>query len=386
MFNFGFVVEHALGHITHYQNLKHWVAHDQAICPTWMPIEGGNNDIWARLPIVKANWSLQASLRARDAIRQTLQVQPIDALFLHTQTVALFALPLMRRIPTIISTDATPLNYDSIGAGYDHPVGGNAVMERLKFLWNRSTFHRATAIVVYCDWNKESLVVDYGISRDKVAVIPPGLDLEQWHFEREELNQPSGSQEPIRLLFVGGDFVRKGGRTLVEAFCTQLKRNCVLDVVTKDVKAAQDLAGVEGVRVHCDLTANSPRLRELYAKADIFLFPTQADCYPNAVMEAMAAGLPIVTTNVGAIHEQIEDGMNGWMVPPADVSSLIAAVNTLINDDSKRRSMAIASRRLAEERFDGRRNYGKILSLMKQLTEGKAEKETLSPSPLLHRP
>ena len=369
MFNFGFAVEHLLGHVTHYQNLQQWVAQDPSIYSTWMPIEAGKQDIWEHMPVVRTNWSLQSSLRARDAIRAALHAQPVDALFLHTQTLALFALPLMQRIPTIISTDATPLNYDKVGAGYEHKVGGHALVERQKFLWNQKSYHAAAALVTFCDWAKDSLVNDYGIHPDKVSVIPPGIDLQQWHVGGKTAVAKSTPRSPVRLLFVGGDFARKGGATVVEAFRRGLAQTCTLDIVTKDVKIEDELAGVEGVHVHCGLTSNSSLLKELYANADVFVFPTQADCFPIAVMEAMAAGLPIVATNVGALSEEVEHGVNGFIVSPRDAGGVFAAVRALVEDESKRQTMAIASRRLAEERFDGCRNYNKILTLMKCLTE-----------------
>jgi len=369
MFNFGFVVEHMLGHVTHYQNLRQWTTQDPSVCPTWLPIEADKQDIWEQMPIVRANWSLQSSLRARDAIRAAVYDRPLDALFLHTQTLALFALPIMQRIPTVISTDATPLNYDSVGEAYEHKVGGNSLIERQKFLWNRKAYHTADALVTWCDWAKDSLVTDYGIAAEKVSVIPPGIDLAQWDFGTKTTVNIDATQNPLRLLFVGGDFVRKGGLTLIEAFHQGLAQDCTLDIVTKDLKIERDLVGVEGVRVHCGLTSNSPVLKDLYAKADVFVFPTQADCSPIAVMEAMAAGLPVIATDVGALSEQVEHGVNGFIVPPRNAGAVFAAVRTLVEDESRRHTMAIASRRLAEERFDGRRNYNKILTLMKCLTE-----------------
>ncbi|MCJ8279234.1 MAG: glycosyltransferase, partial [Rivularia sp. ALOHA_DT_140] len=201
MFNFGFVVEQALGHITHYQNLKYWVDKDTNIKPCWMPVGENINDIWAKIPLIRNNWSLQVSLRAYNAIESTMKLQTLDALFLHTQTLALFAIPLMYRIPTIISTDATPLNLDSIATGYNHKVGGNYFAERLKYQWNKSTYNAAAAIVTWCEWAKKSLIYDYNISPEKIVVIPPGVDLEKWDFRRE-LMVESVSQNPLRLLFV----------------------------------------------------------------------------------------------------------------------------------------------------------------------------------------
>lgn len=363
MFNFGFVVEHMLGHVTHYRNLKYWVNQDPSISPIWMPIEAEKNDVWQHLPIVRSNWSLQSSLRTRDAIRSALRAQHLDALFLHTQTISLFALPFMQQIPTLLSTDATPLNYDTVGAGYQHKVGGNSLLERRKYLWNRSTYHAAAGLTTFCQWAKDSLVADYGIAPDKVTVISSGIDLEQW---RVQPNQTRSDQD-VRLLFVGGEFARKGGYTLIEAFRSGLGENCSLDIVTRDPNIRQELSGLEKVQVH--LNADRSEIQKLCTQADIFVFPTEADCYPNVIIEAMAAGLPIVTTNVGAIREQVEAGVNGLLLPVSDPGALTTALKALVSDESKRRMMSIASRRLAEERFDGRRNYNKLLSLMKALTE-----------------
>lgn len=369
MLNFGFVIEHRLGHITHYQNLVRWIAEDADIHPTWMPIKTGENDRWERMPIIRNNWSLQASLRARDAIKAALQVQPLDALFLHTQTLALFGFPFMKHIPTVISTDATPLNYDSVGEGYNHKVGGNSLLEQRKFLWNRSTYHAATALVTWCQWAKDSLITDYGVPADKITVIPPGVDMEQWHFGRDKAAHPISTNPRVRLLFVAGEFARKGGYTLVEAFRSGLMQECTLDIVTKDTSIERELAGMEGVQVHCGLTPNSPPLKELYAKADIFVFPTKGDCLPIAVMEAMAAGLPVIATDVGALREEVEDGVNGLIVPPSDAGALVTAVRSLTGDEARRRTMATASRRLSEERFDARHNYGTLLNLMKRMKQ-----------------
>ncbi|AFY54588.1 glycosyltransferase [Rivularia sp. PCC 7116] len=368
MFNFGFIVEQALGHITHYQNLKYWVDKDSNIKPNWMPVGTKTNDIWEKFPVIRNNWSLQVSLRARRAINAAMKSQKPDALFLHTQTLALFSIPFMHRIPTIISTDATPLNLDSIATGYNHKVGSNYLLERGKYQWNKSTYSAATGIVTWCEWAKNSLIYDYDISPEKIIVIPPGVDLEQWNFRREKSLEDSNAN-PLKLLFVGGDFARKGGYTLLEAFLDGLDKDYTLDIVTKDTSLQRELTGIDSLKLHCDLTPNSQRLKQLYQQADIFVFPTEADCLPSAISEAMAAGLPIITTNVGAIAEQVQHGINGLIVPPSDATALAIALKTLRNNPAKITEMAVASRRLAEKRFDARRNYGEILNLMKTISE-----------------
>jgi glycosyltransferase involved in cell wall biosynthesis len=359
-------MEQALGHMTHHQNLQRWVEEAPDIQPTWMPVPPHATDCWERLPVVRHNWSLRGSLRAREALRAAGRM---DALFVHTQTLSLFAIPFLRRVPSVLSLDATPLNYDTVGAHYGHVAAEDGFVERRKRAWNRSTFHAATALVTWCRWAKESLVSDYGVPAERVTVIPPGVELERWRPDEAIATGIARQEDPVRLLFVGGDFRRKGGATLAAAFGALPPCGYTLDLVTRDEQAARDLRGVQGARVHTDLTPNSPRLRELYARADLFVFPTEGDCLPIAVMEAMASGLPVITTGVGALREEVEEGVNGLIIPPGDVAALRAAIETLARDPVRRTGMRAASLQLASERFDARCNYNRLLDLMRGLSE-----------------
>jgi len=361
--HFGFVLEQTLGHVTHGQNLARRVEAEPDVCPVWMPIAPHRQDLWERLPGVRGNWSLKGSLRARDALIRTMQEQKLDALFVHTQTVALFALSFMRRIPTLLSLDATPRNFDRIGAAYGHRTDENSWLERRKFAWHCRTFAAATEFIAWSAWAKTSLVQEYGVPAEKIAVVPPGIDLRLWDGKRD----PDREGGSVRLLFVGGDFQRKGGPLLLEAFRSGLAETCTLDIVTRDREVEQELQAVEGVRVHCDLDANSEGMRRLYAQADLFVLPTLGDCLPLALLEALASGLPVVATEVGALSEAVLTGENGLLVPPGDVPALQQAIYALTTDASRRRAFAQAARRHAEARFDAQSNYGTILAKMKAL-------------------
>jgi len=407
MYNFGFTMEQTLGHITHHKNLAHRVEADSEIRPIWMPIAPEGADLWERVPVITKIWALKASLRTRDALRAALKETALDAVFIHTQSLALFSAPPGRRVPIIISLDATPINYDSVAAAYGDRAGNISWQERRKYLWYCKAFASCAALVTWCQWAKDSLVEDYHVPADKVTVIPPGVDLDVWNFtdkkiaketrkdagkaesasesaekaagkaaeketnqEHEEAGRNEALPEPWpgelpRLLFVGGDFARKGGHTLLDAYKNGLQGRCTLDIVTKEEGVEEAAAGTEGIRIHRGLTANSDALRALYARADLFVFPTLGDCLPIAVMEAMAAGLPIIATDVGALREEVENGVNGVTVPPGDAAAVTAAVLALIADTDRLRAMGIASRQLAVEKFDAKRNYDKILALMK---------------------
>ncbi len=368
MLRFCFVMEQTLGHVTHTQNLARCAEKSPDIQATWLNIKPEGTDIWEKLPGIRGNWSLKASLRAKDALNAYLKTETPNVLFFHTQTLSLFSPAFIKRTPGIVSLDATPINYDTVGEAYGH-TPGSGWLEKQKFRWYCSVFQQATALTTWCQWAKDSLVTDYGVSAQNVTVIPPGVDMANWSFGKEKAERPQATDRSPRLLIVGGDFERKGGRYLLEAYRKGLNQTCSLDIVTKEQWVQKEIEGLEGARVHYGLTANSAPLKELYANADIFVFPTLADCLPIAVMEAMAAGLPVVATDVGALREEVVPGRNGIVVPPKDSNAIIEAVQQLVKDGALRQEMARQSREIAEQTFNADTNYNRILNLMRSIAK-----------------
>ena len=361
IYQFGFIMEQTLGHITHSANLKQWAATDPKVMAEWELIAYDVADVWQHLPGFKRNWSLRASARGKAAAQRIVRKKGADALFFHTQVTSLFSTRFMIRTPTVISLDATPINYDDVGPAYSHQRSGR-LLENLKWRLNRKAFRAACFLVTWSQWAKQSLVTDYGIRAEKIMVIPPGVNLGRWRFDR----CPSVEKRRVRLLFVGGDFERKGGRILLEAFRSNLKSDYELHIVTQNAA----IEASDRVFIHRDVSPNSDELLSLYEMADIFVFPSLADCLPIAVMEAMAAELPVITTNVGAIGEEIQDGVSGLVVPPNDTVKLAEAIDKLAENPDLRYELGQKARRVAVDRFDGARNYGAILSVMKRCADG----------------
>ena len=104
----GFVLEKALGHSTHADNLQHVISDDPRIRATWCPIPYDVDGFAARLPFYRSRWTLRAGLRARAAIRRAHHERPLDALFIHTQVAAILSTSWMKKVPTVVSIDATP--------------------------------------------------------------------------------------------------------------------------------------------------------------------------------------------------------------------------------------------------------------------------------------
>jgi glycosyltransferase involved in cell wall biosynthesis len=349
-----FVIEQALGHVAYGMGLKKALADRDDLEGVWIEVPYGLGN-FGRVPYVGPNWTLRGSTRAWRSIRDAHREKPLDALFLHTQTVSLFAGPHMRRIPTLLSLDATPKNLDEIGGSYAHAVGGGTI-EGLKTFAHQRVMRNAEKFTTWSAWAKDSLVRDYGVAGDKVTVIHPGTVLS--NFPGPEARPPR-REGPLRVLFVGGDFVRKGGDLLLDVHRAHLRGRVELHLVT-----AAEIPQEEGVYVYRGLKPHSPELLQRYREADVFVLPTRGDCLAVVLGEAMAACLPIITTRVGAHAEAVDDGRSGYVLSVDDAAGLRASLERLANDRGLLAEMGLRSRRVGEERFDMHKNANQIADLL----------------------
>jgi glycosyltransferase involved in cell wall biosynthesis/GT2 family glycosyltransferase len=353
----GFILEQTLGHITHSANLQHLVAADRRIDAVFEPVTYEVEGWRAAIPGF-GNWTVRAGIRARRAIRRLRKDGALDALFIHTQVPAILVRDQLRRTPTVVSLDATPIQYDELGVHYGHDTGSR-LAERLKRRANVACFRRAAAIVAWSEWTKRGLVAGYEVPPEKVVVIPPGVDDARWTGSATGPSEPGC--RPLRVLFVGGDLARKGGLDLLAAV-RSLREDGVpieLDLVTRD-----DIPEQDGVRTHHGLTPNSPPLIELYHRADVFCLPTLGDCLPMVLSEAGAVGLPLIATDVGAIGEIVRDGDTGLLVPVHDVAALAAALRRCADDAPLRQRMGENARRLVQSQFDAKANAEQLVGLL----------------------
>ena len=354
-YNIGFIIEQALGHITHTQNLQRNVPRDPDVQPFWGLVPFEAHGLAGHIPVYKSNWTVRAGLRARQAVASIARQTRLDALFFHTQVPAVLSSDWLRRIPSIVSLDATPMQYDTLGEFYNHKPG-SAWLEHLKWKLNRDCFRAARRLVAWSEWAKHSLVNDYQVPAEKVIVIPPGVNAADWIC-------PTPRQlhdRPVKILFVGADLERKGGLLLLEAF-RALRPSVELHMVTR-----ARLPEEPGLFVYGQMQPNSAALKQLYYESDIFCLPTYGDCLPMVLSEAGAAGLPVISTRVAGIPEIVEDGTTGLIVPPGDVPALVDALKSLVRNPQLRLVQGERAVDVITREFDAQRNARRLLSLLKQ--------------------
>ncbi|WP_322510880.1 glycosyltransferase family 4 protein, partial [Chloroflexus sp.] len=353
LYNIGFVLEQALGHVTHAKNLQANIRHDPDVRPHWALIPFETHGLAARLPVYKSNWTVRAGLRARRSLGRLVKHAAIDALFFHTQVPAVLNPDWLRRFPSIVSLDATPLQYDQLGPYYQHESGPQW-LEKLKWRLNRRCFCLARHLVTWSQWAKEGLIEGYGVPADKITVIPPGVNVHEW----QRPTPRTRHNGPVKILFVGANLERKGGLLLLEAFRAIRSLGVELHLVTKDQAPAE-----AGIFVYHGMQPNSAPLKALYHQADIFALPTYGDCLPMVLSEAAAAGLPAVSTRVAAIPEIVRDGETGLLTPAGDLAALTEALRRLVTHPDER--LGFGERALAHvtQHYNARHNAGRLLDV-----------------------
>lgn len=358
-YTIGFIMEQALGHVTHTKNLQAAVPNDRTVQAEWGLVPYEPSGIGARIPVFKSNWTVRAGLLARRQVAAMARRTKLDALLFHTQVPAVLSADWLRRIPSIVSLDATPRQVDSLGESYNHAQGPAAV-EQLKWRLNRDCFRAARHLVTWSNWAKQGLIDEYEVPAEKITVIPPGVNAAGW----ARPTPRSRHAGPIKILFVGGDLKRKGGDLLLESFRALRHLGVELHMATREQLPAEP-----GLFVYNTMQPNSAALKQLYYECDIFCLPTVGDCLPMVLSEAGASGLPTISTRVAGIPEIIREHETGLLIEPNDGAALTDALQQLISNEPMRLQFGErAISRVAGE-FDAERNAVRLLDLLKQVAD-----------------
>jgi len=196
-----FVAESQVGIGSVAQTLKPLALKAQNPSVEWVDVTYSQSGDWLdrlRLP-GRVGGTARGVLQTRAGLAQG----PFDALLFLTQNPAVFQPLALRRTPTLLWTDVTPIQLDQLAEHYNHPRGQNAVAEYLKYQAVRYAFRTARWSVGWSEWVRRSLIRDYGVREERTAVVPPGLDLNRWQAPDRG---PRAAGAPLRLLFVAEIF------------------------------------------------------------------------------------------------------------------------------------------------------------------------------------
>ena len=192
------------------------------------------------------------------------------------------------------------------------------------------------------------------IEPPRVQTIYNGLDLADWDAVSRPVPHASG---PV-ITTVGNIRRVKGHDVFIRAAASVVEQfphasfsiaGEILD--TEYFQELETLVRDHNLSDRFHFAGGVTGLREYLSAADIFVLPSRSEGFSNAIVEAMAASLPVVATNVGGNAEAVQDGVSGFIVPSEDTGALAAAIVRLLSDPEKARVMGAAGKKLAAEKF-----------------------------------
>ncbi len=205
----------------------------------------------------------------------------------------------------------------------------------------RLNARRAPLVLSTSRYCCERIQAHYGIAAERLALVPEGLDLSLWSpgTDPAALAQLEAARDPFTVLCVARQYPRKRVRDLIAAFPLVLAqlpeaRLVVIGDGPEHGALRQQVAdlGISSAVQLLGALASDQEVRAWYRRASIFCLPSIQEGFGIVFLEAMASGLPVVSTTATAIPEVVPQGQAGLLVPPRDPPALAAAILTLLGD------------------------------------------------------
>jgi glycosyltransferase involved in cell wall biosynthesis len=253
--------------------------------------------------------------------------QKIDVVHAHDLWGNLMAVPAawLARAPVIISSQR------NLATLWWYTPRRKKIIRRVHLL--------ATFVIANSDASRRLLIEEFWIPSERVRVLHNGVDFERIatvHGNRRELFPGLASNAKLIINVANMNSNVKGQSVLIEAamdVCTALPESKFVLVGDGPLRAQfEEQVRKLGIWDHFLFLGRRRDVPEILSCGDLFVFPSFAEGLPNAVLEAAAAGLPIVATTVGGIPEIIEHGVAGLLVPPKNPQALCAALLQLLKD------------------------------------------------------
>lgn len=198
-------------------------------------------------------------------------------------------------------------------------------------------------------------LAEKGIQPEKIRIIPRGINTDTFHPSKRNgiLNRDYGvDRDAVKFLYVGRISREKDLPLLAGAFRKLSAANpgAHLTVVGDGPYTAEMKRLLRDAPATFTGYLSGEPLQQVYASADVFVFPSTTDTFGNVVLEAQSSGLPVIVSDLGGPCENMKTGRTGLMVPGGNEAALVEAMASLASDRALRKTMALAARAYMENR------------------------------------
>lgn len=317
--------------------------------------------------------SLQFSLRLPGTFRMEDRKHNFDVI--HFNSICYWFL--IRKLS--ISPAVATLHHMLKDARESDKVGLSTVLLKLKDENNlfqqvleKRTIGSVGQYIVDSKYTGASLKRLYRVPAGKIHVVPCGLNFIPGEGEKTVVPGVEGKKI---ILFVGRvNDPRKGLDLLLEALKLVVKKhNAVLVVAgSGDQAGAKEMVKSLGIQESVIFTGyvDDDHLKKLYLACDVYAVPSRMEGFGLTVLEAMAAGKPVVATRVGSIPELMEDGVHGTLVDPGDARGMAGAICRYLGDEGLARGVGVINKTYAAERFSWARTAAGTIDAYRQIMDG----------------
>lgn len=227
------------------------------------------------------------------------------------------------------------------------------------------TLSAADRVVVVNEETKD--IYSAFVPEDRIEVVPLGVDLDFFTY--------SDDREPKKIVAVGYLTERKGFDVLLDAMSEVLAEDPESELhilgdgpLREELKSQAVMLGIDdAVTFHGRVS--QPTVREYFQTARVFVHPSRSESFSPVRLEAMAAGCPIVATDIVGAGEMIRDGTDGFVVPAEEADSLGEAILRVLRDDRLAEQMGENARRRTEDKYDWRDIGSAYLEIYRSLAK-----------------
>ncbi len=238
----------------------------------------------------------------------------------------------------------------------------------LTLLWlERQTFSPANTrcLIANSHRGKEEIIRHYRFPADRIHVVHNGVDFERFR----PAPRPATRGAEFVLLFVGSGFERKGLAFCVRALARLPGHVRLLVAGRGNRRPYERLARRLGVGSRVEFLGAAPQIEAIYARGDVLVHPAIYEPFSNACLEALACGLPVITSRINGASEAIAPGKNGAVVEdPADIAALAEAIRPFL--DPKVLAAASAQSRQTAEAMPFYANVERTLEIIRASMSG----------------
>lgn len=325
--------------------------------------EEENNFVVHRCPYFKF-YPINNHIHRYFVDRQLRQMKDeIDLLHLHTP----ISPPVKTSFPTV-ATIHTPLKHKREVAPTekfsDYLHNAQSIVGRRI---EHQIINKSDAITTVSDSVRNHLE-EYGLFEEDVRITPNGVDT-------SEFKLTEGSRTGNQLLYTGRLAPVKGLPDLLEAIkrIDKAGLECKLVITGKGEykKVLQEKVIDLGIQNKVDFTGfvSREQLVNLYQSSDAFIFPTYYEGLPTSVLEAMAAGLPIVSTNAPGVRDLIDHEETGLIGEPGDIDTLTSNILRVLQNHELRDDLGVAARQKTVSTYDWKIVSQELKSVYEQVAE-----------------